>query len=84
MQPWTLVLSEYLDLAYLLRRSGIPALTARNAEEALTYLQNWLPQRLVLDPAVAEWQRVAEAVSGRGVQIEMVGPVLRDLLQESA
>jgi len=48
-QPWTLVLSEYLDLPFLLRTLGKPVVSARSYREALACLQVCSPTELIVD-----------------------------------
>jgi hypothetical protein len=47
--PWTFVLSEYLDLSYLLRHAGEQVVAARSAKEALEWLGRCSPRRIVVD-----------------------------------
>lgn len=82
MRPWVLVVSEYLDLAYLLRQAGVPALTARTSAEALQYLENWTPNRVIVDPTVTGWLKVLANLTGlpQTVPVEMCDQVLDRLL----
>ncbi len=48
-RPWTFVLSEYLDLTFVLRRAGERVVSARSAEEAFACLSHWRPARIVVD-----------------------------------
>lgn len=50
LRPWTFVLSEYLDLSYLLRQTGEPVVAVRSAREALEWLGRCCPSRIVVDP----------------------------------
>lgn len=82
LHPWVLVVSEYLDLAYLLRQAGVPALTARSVPEALQCLEHWTPRRVVLDPTLPDWHRVLAHVSAlpETVPVELYDQVLDRLL----
>lgn len=48
-RPWTFVLSEYLDLSFLLRSSGRDVVAVRSAREALEYLLVCSPRYIVID-----------------------------------
>lgn len=48
-RPWTFVLSEYLDLSFLLRSSGRDVVAVRSAREALEYLLVCCPRYIVID-----------------------------------
>lgn len=48
-QPWTFVLSEYLDLAFVLRRMGELVVNARSATEALHCLNHYQPVKVIVD-----------------------------------
>lgn len=43
------MLSEYLDLPFLLRTAGEPVVSARSAREALACLDRWCPERIIVD-----------------------------------
>ncbi|HWI66404.1 MAG TPA: hypothetical protein VNT75_31630 [Symbiobacteriaceae bacterium] len=49
LRPWTFVLSEYLDLPFLLRGAGRAVVAVRSAQEALEYLQVCCPLHIVVD-----------------------------------
>lgn len=49
LRPWTLVLSEYLDLPFVLRKTGESVIAARSAAEALECLRHWCPSRIIID-----------------------------------
>jgi hypothetical protein len=49
VRPWTFVLSEYLDLPFLLRASGEDVVSVRSAREALDCLDHWCPTRIIID-----------------------------------
>lgn len=49
LRPWTFVLSEYLDLPFLLRSSGRAVVAVRSAREALEYLANCCPRHIIVD-----------------------------------
>lgn len=49
MRPWTFVLSEYLDLPFLLRAAGLPVVAVRSAQEAMEYLRLCCPRHIVVD-----------------------------------
>ena len=51
IRPWTFVVSEYLDVPFLLRKAGNLVISARTAEEALAYLRNSSPGHIVVDPS---------------------------------
>ncbi len=57
-QPWTFVLSEYLDLAFVLRRAGVLVVNARSKTEALNCLAHYQPVRIVVDQACEGAQHV--------------------------
>lgn len=63
-RPWTFVLSEYLDLSFLLRSSGRDVVAVRSAREALEYLSVCCPLQIVIDTgthnaaAVVEFARI--------------------------
>lgn len=48
-QPWTFILSEYLDLTFVLRSAGELVVSARSAQEALECLSHWRPRRIIVD-----------------------------------
>lgn len=49
LRPWTLVVSEYLDLSFVLRKAGESVVPARSASEAIDCLRHWCPSRIVVD-----------------------------------
>lgn len=49
LRPWTFVLSEYLDLPFLLRSAGQAVVAVRSAREALEYLEVCCPRHIVVD-----------------------------------
>lgn len=49
LRPWTFVLSEYLDLPFMLRAQGEQVVSVRSAREALEYLSLCCPTRIVVD-----------------------------------
>jgi hypothetical protein len=87
LRPWTLVLSEYLDLPFLLRASGEAVVAVRSAREALDYLTFTCPSRIVVDLACYDAGRVT-AFAGthcRHALLEEAEQVITRLLQaESA
>lgn len=48
-RPWAFVLSEYLDLPFVLRTSGQIIVSARSAREAMDCLGHWCPSRIIID-----------------------------------
>jgi hypothetical protein len=49
VRTWTFVVSEYLDLPFVLRHAGQPVVSARSAEEALDVLRHCKPARIIVD-----------------------------------
>ncbi len=85
LRPWTLVLSEYLDLPFLLRASGEAVVAVRSAKEALDYLTFTCPSRIVVDDACYDAARVV-AFAGthcRHSQLEEAEQVVTRLLAAS-
>jgi hypothetical protein len=58
LRPWTLVLSEYLDLPFLLRARGESVVAVRSAREALDYLTHSSPSAIIVDAACYDSDRV--------------------------
>lgn len=48
-RPWTFVVSEYLDLPFLLRKAGELVVSVRSAREAMDCLDSWHPARIIID-----------------------------------
>ncbi|MDF2627910.1 MAG: hypothetical protein K0R39_1741 [Symbiobacteriaceae bacterium] len=61
-RPWTFVLSEYLDLPFLLRSSGRDVVAVRSAREALEYLLVCCPRFIVIDTDTHEATAVIDFV----------------------
>jgi len=49
LRPWTFVLSEYLDLPFVMRSAGTAVVAVRSAREALEYLTVCCPRHIVID-----------------------------------
>jgi hypothetical protein len=58
LRPWTFVLSEYLDLPFLLRATGLPVVAVRSAREAVEYLRLCCPRHIVVDTDSADADQV--------------------------
>lgn len=83
-QPWTFVVSEYLDLPFLMRTAGVPVISARSAREALESLRHCQPPRVVVDPGCYGIDGVLAFLRERypNTAVEFADPVV-DLLLAS-
>lgn len=57
-RPWTFVISEYLDLPFMLRAGGHEVVSVRSAREALDCLTHWSPSRIIVDTQCHDADRV--------------------------
>jgi len=62
LRPWTFVLSEYLDLPFLLRSAGRAVVAVRSAREAMDYLKVCCPRHIVVDTDSHDAAQVIEFV----------------------
>jgi|GEM_PF-3035956 len=82
VRPWTIVLSEYLDLPFLMRKAGVPVVSVRSAREALECLRFCCPSRVVIDMECHRSHQVLIYVQDRypGVPVEAGDQVVSRLL----
>lgn len=73
-RPWTFVLSEYLDLPFLLRTAGEQVVAARSAREALACLDRWYPERIIVDQTCRDADEVLQFVRRHCPQATILSP----------
>lgn len=73
VRPWTIVVSEYLDLSFVLRNAGRLVVACRSAREALGCLGHYCPECVVVDTechgADAVLQFAREHCGGARIQL---------------